>query len=146
MLVLLTLCYGRTDVGKERTYVCIQCGTETVGRNCRFMYCTLKCQQAAAYKERIERWKSGKEQGWTGKTAVLCKWVRRYLHESRGTACELCGWDERHPVDGAVLTEVDHVDGNAHNCGEDNLKILCPNCHAKTPTHRARNKTSVRTR
>ena len=110
------------------------------------LFCSIRCQQDAAYAARIARWELGEEKGWTGKTALLCVWLRRHLHSTRGTACSECGWDEKHPVDGATLTEIDHIDGNAHNCTAENLKILCPNCHSKTPTHRSRNKTSVRKR
>lgn len=44
------------------------------------------------------------------------------------------------------LTEVDHIDGDAHNCRPTNLKILCPNCHSMTPAFRARNSGSKRSR
>lgn len=63
----------------------------------------------------------------------------------RGTACEECGWDIRHS-DGSILTEIDHIDGDAENCRPSNLRILCPNCHALTPTFRARNSKSKRIR
>jgi len=63
-----------------------------------------------------------------------------------GHACEVCGWNELHPNDGRVLIEVDHVDGNATNTHPDNLRALCPNHHAMTPTFRRRNRTSRRKR
>lgn len=97
-------------------------------------------------KKKIEDWLAGRLPGWTGKTMQLSKFVRKYLHVTRGTACEICKWDRRHPVDGAVLTEVDHIDGDASNCKPENLRILCPNCHSMTPTFRARNKESKRNR
>lgn len=95
----------------------------------------------------IKKWLEGNESGYCqGKTAILSKYVRKYLHETRGTACEECGWNKRHPIDNKVLTEVDHIDGDAHNCSLNNLKILCPNCHSMTPTFRARNRNSKRRR
>ena len=49
-------------------------------------------------------------------------------------------------IDGKPLVEVDHINGDASNCKEENLRVLCPNCHSMTPTFRARNKTSARNR
>lgn len=98
------------------------------------------------HDKRILEWMEGRDPGWTGNTRQLKEFVRNFIHTERGTKCEECGWDERHPIDNKVLTEIDHIDGNAENCHLSNLKILCPNCHSKTPTFRARNKVSKRNR
>ena len=94
----------------------------------------------------VANWLSGKDAGWTGKTRQLKNFVRKYLRNTRGTACEQCGWDEHHPSDGNSLTEIDHIDGNAENNKPENLMILCPNCHSMTLTFRSRNKNSKRIR
>ena len=94
----------------------------------------------------MEKWLRGEHKGCTGKTLQLSSFVRKYLYDTFGSACSVCGWDERHPVDGRILTEVDHIDGDAGNCSIQNLRILCPNCHSKTETFRARNKKSKRKR
>lgn len=109
-------------------------------------YCSVACQGKHKQKRSIENWLVGDLVGWKGKTRQLKDFVKAWLHTTRGTCCEVCGWDEKHPVDGAILTEIDHIDGDAENCSPDNLKILCPNCHSKTPTHRNRNKDSKRLR
>lgn len=132
---------SNTVVTKSKN-ICQHCGELT--SNPRF--CSTSCQKAYRAERAEEDWLEGRIPGWTGATVQLKKLVKRYLHRTRGTACEVCGWDERHPVDGAVLTEIDHIDGNAKNCSPENLRILCPNCHSKTPTHRARNKNSQRKR
>jgi len=36
--------------------------------------------------------------------------------------------------------ELDHIDGDRTNHLLENLRMLCPNCHSQTPTHRAKNK------
>jgi hypothetical protein len=94
----------------------------------------------------VKAWLSGKDPGWTGKTAQLKNAVRRYILETRGSACEICGWDKCHPIDGFTLVEIDHIDGDAKNNKPENLRVLCPNCHSMTSNHRARNKKSSRIR
>lgn len=39
-----------------------------------------------------------------------------------------------------IPLELDHEDGNNENNNLDNLRLLCPNCHALTPTYRGKNK------
>ena len=38
-----------------------------------------------------------------------------------------------------IKLEVHHIDGDKLNNDEDNLSLLCPNCHALTDTFRSRN-------
>lgn len=52
--------------------------------------------------------------------------------------CELCGWAEQAP-DGRIPVEFDHKDGDTKNNRLENLRVLCPNCHALQPTHRGLN-------
>ena len=127
---------------------CIICGKERKawGAGNANKYCSLTCFQVKNYNDNVEKWLKGEDKGWSGKTATLKNFVRKYIHLHKGTACEECGWDKKHPLDGRVLTEIDHIDGDAHNCKPENLRVLCPNCHSMTPTHRARNKSSKRTR
>ena len=51
--------------------------------------------------------------------------------------CEACGrttWEAQ-----PIPLELDHVDGNRTNNTLANIRLLCPNCHALTPTYRGRN-------
>lgn len=63
---------------------------------------------------------------------------KRLLIRIRGHQCETCGrktWcGEKIPL------ELDHIDGNSDNNIAENLRLLCYNCHALTPTHRGRNR------
>jgi Zn finger protein HypA/HybF involved in hydrogenase expression len=54
--------------------------------------------------------------------------------------CECCGLNEW--LGELIPLELDHIDGDHYNNTLENLKILCPNCHAKTPTYRGKNKRS----
>ena len=39
-----------------------------------------------------------------------------------------------------IPLEVEHNDGNSDNNLMKNLSLICPNCHAQTPTYKGKNK------
>jgi Zn finger protein HypA/HybF involved in hydrogenase expression len=51
--------------------------------------------------------------------------------------CECCGLEEW--LGEPIPLQLDHIDGNHTNNRLENLQILCPNCHAKTPTYCGKN-------
>ena len=50
--------------------------------------------------------------------------------------CSDCGLDSWRNKD--ITLELDHIDGDAHNCKLTNLRLLCPNCHSLTSTYKGR--------
>jgi hypothetical protein len=52
--------------------------------------------------------------------------------------CASCGLEQW--LGKAIPLELDHIDGDRENNELPNLRIVCPNCHALTPTYRGRNK------
>ncbi len=52
--------------------------------------------------------------------------------------CEVCGITEWNGK--PVPIELDHIDGNHFNNNFDNLRIICPNCHAQTDTNSGKNR------
>jgi hypothetical protein len=93
-------------------------------------YCSNKCQNDHAYAEYIAKWKDGKVTGTRGiNTLNMSAHVVRYLRD-KYKSCSICGWDEVHASTGRIPLEIDHIDGNSENNLEENLRLICPNCHA----------------
>lgn len=96
----------------------------------------------------VSMWLSGE---WTGQYGpktphVVSNIIRAYLYEQCDYSCTKCGFSESHPDDGSPILQINHIDGDATNHSQDNLEVLCPNCHAMTPNYGRRNKKSTRPR
>lgn len=116
--------------------VCKCCGKELINKNS--IYCNHKCQKDYATIEYIRRWKNGKESGMRGKTNIS-RHIRKYLIEKHNNSCEKCGWDKVNLITGNSPLEIHHIDGDHTNNKEDNLELLCPNCHSLTDTFKSLN-------
>ncbi len=117
-------------------YYCLNCGKKLTGRNKK--YCNNICQCEYQHKEWVKRWKEGLETGLSGKYGIS-KHLKRYLLEKFHYKCSRCGWGEENPYTHTIPLEVEHIDGNFENNNEDNLTILCPNCHSLTSTYKGAN-------
>lgn len=116
---------------------CLNCGKELTDK--RNKYCNNKCQAEYQYKEWVIRWKEGKESGISGSYGIS-NHLKRYLLEKFHYKCAKCGWGEINPYTETLPLEVEHIDGNYQNNSEDNLILLCPNCHSLTATYKGANK------
>ena len=119
---------------------CLNCGKEITRGN---KFCNNKCQQEYYYKQYIERWKNGEETGIKGKDDTSAH-IRRYLFDKYNNSCQECGWDKVNPYTGLVPLQIHHIDGDCKNNKEENLQLLCPNCHSLTENFGARNKNCTR--
>lgn len=64
---------------------------------------------------------------------------KRLINEGvKEQKCECCGLTEW--LGKNISLELDHIDGNCYNHRIENLRIVCPNCHAQTETYRGKNK------
>lgn len=125
------------SVEVEKRY-CINCGNILTKRQQTF-FCSLHCSTEYRYVEYIKRWKNGEENGLKGEYGISQN-IRRYLKEKYDNKCQLCGWGERNIFTGNVPLEIHHIDGDYTNNTEENLQLLCPNCHSLTETFKNSNK------
>lgn len=124
-------------VKQTHTKECIYCGKELLSSQDK--YCSSECQHAYQQKEYIDRWKQGLENGLKGEYQIS-SYIRNYLLNKHNYKCELCGWGERNPYTNTIPLEIHYKDGNYLNNTEENLQVLCPNCHSLTETHKSHNK------
>ena len=115
--------------------LCITCGKSLQRWSSK--YCSNKCQWRYQYEVFIRDWKRNDK---TVNTKNISGYLKKYLLEEYGEKCSQCGWNKRNPVTNRVPLEVDHLDGRSDNNTEKNLRLVCPNCHALTPTFRNLNK------
>ncbi len=97
-------------------------------------YCSSVCQQKIKYTEYIDEWKNGNRP--QIRLDRLSKYIQRYILLKYNNQCSRCGWHELHPTTGVSPLEINHVDGHFFNNNENNLELLCPNCHSLTPFHK----------
>lgn len=101
-------------------------------------FCSIKCQKEYEYTEYINRWKRNEETGLRGEYQISM-YIKTYLFRKYHNKCARCGWGEVNPYSKNIPLEVEHVDGNYKNNCEDNLILLCPNCHSLTSTYKGAN-------
>jgi hypothetical protein len=64
--------------------------------------------------------------------------LRLFREGIKEAKCECCGITKWNGFPAPL--ELDHINGNHFDNRLENLRILCPNCHAQTPTYRGKNK------
>ena len=112
---------------------CLNCGKKLNKRQKKF--CSNDCQNDYQYKQYISRWKAGLEDGIKG-LYQLSNYIIRYIKEKYHDQCCKCGWSKINPTTGKIPLEIHHKDGDYKNNCEDNLELLCPNCHSLTNTYK----------
>jgi len=102
---------------------CLSCGEKTTNGK----YCNNKCQHT-------HKWEIAKKDV----SSLTHGRLKRLLIETHSHKCQICNLDSW--MNQKIPIEMDHIDGNNENNDLSNLRLLCPNCHAQTPTYKAKNK------
>ena len=123
--------------GTGKKYYCLNCGKALEGSH---KYCSNKCQMDYEYKQWVTKYKEDNSIAKSTKWGQIPKVLKRYIFEKFENKCCKCGWHEVNPYTNTIPLEIDHIDGNAENNSEDNLQLICPNCHSLTSTYRGANR------
>lgn len=119
--------------GTGKVHYCLNCGNEFTHKSTsKNKFCSIKCQGEYRSKKLIEDWKNGE---YTGNSEYLSDTIRIYLLEKNEYKCELCGFEGYNTLTNNTILQIHHKDGDSSNNREENLQVLCPNCHAMTETY-----------
>ncbi len=66
--------------------------------------------------------------------SIKLRLLKEGIFEKKCYCCGLVSWQGV-----PIPLELEHKDGNRRNNKLENLTLLCPNCHALTPTYRGKN-------
>jgi Zn finger protein HypA/HybF involved in hydrogenase expression len=72
------------------------------------------------------------------------KGIKNYLIRKRWHKCEVCWITEWNWLPAPI--ELHHINWNSEDNREQNIKLICPNCHSQTDNYKSKNKNSTRKR
>lgn len=95
------------------------------------IYCSNDCCTEYFRKTKFEKIET------TGRYDSI-RTARLYLIARDGNVCNICGISEWQGE--SVPLVCDHIDGNSEEFAMTNIRMICCNCDAQTPTYKGRNR------
>lgn len=134
---------GKSPINKGtgKKYHCLNCGKDiTSAKNTTHKYCSNKCQKEHEYGQWVDKYKQDNSIAKSTKWGQIPPHLKRYIFRKFENKCCECGWSKINPYTNTMPLEIDHIDGNSENNSEENLRLICPNCHSLTSTYRGANR------
>ena len=101
-----------------------------------------ECYNKQKNEEKIKKWLETGDTG-CGVSSTLRNCIRDYIFKKQNCKCAICGINAEWNGKDLHLI-LDHIDGDASNNFEYNLRLICPNCDSQLDTYKSRNKNSAR--
>lgn len=115
---------------------CIVCDKKT--KKIDSLYCSNSCHMIHRYNIYIDKWKKNEVDGKKGDN--VSNYIRKYLFLKYDNKCTKCDWSIKNEFTNNIPLEIEHIDGDSKNNKEENLTLLCPNCHSLTKTYKGANR------
>ena len=130
-------------MGGKINVVCANCGKHIIRskniKDCTH-FCSSKCRKEYNYSLKIEDWKKNPSKY---NRILNPRMIKKYIMEKQDNKCDVCGmdniWNNK-----PIIFILDHIDGDASNNLENNLRCICPNCDSQLDTYKSKNKNSAR--
>lgn len=116
---------------KSKAYICkiLQCKPETLNRYLKIMNIeysgNMGLKGHVKSNSYINAEEYAKKESGVKSHILKTKLIRENIKEYKCERCGLSTW-----LDQPIPLELHHIDGNHYNNDFNNLKLLCPNCHA----------------
>jgi hypothetical protein len=112
--------FGQAELTKT---LCQNCGKPV--RRRPNVYCSLYCQHKFNRRAKV------------AKGTACARLLKSFLLDCLGHRCRICLLSEW--MGKPIPLDLDHKDGDATNNRLENVRLICPNCHAQTETYKAKN-------